>query len=209
MEHGAFTMAPQGRSMEYGTSIGLPRWRDSSRPMPYAARSPHLRACCRTASAPRRPPWSHIVGHVVMPLVSVLNVVVVVVRRAKLSAKMSFFRGRRQWPQAISYPPTPRGVWGRGEKSSWWRQGLRRARLRALGGRGLGVQKQWLRHRGPRRGSPGALDGAWDPHGRSAGATDGARDPQRGSPGAIDGAWDPHWGSTGAIDRAWDRPQRR
>ena len=22
------------------------------------------------------------------------------------------FRGRRQWPQAISHPPTPRGVWG-------------------------------------------------------------------------------------------------
>ena len=27
-----------------------------------------------------------------------------------------FCRGRRQWPQAISYPPTPSSVWGRGRK---------------------------------------------------------------------------------------------
>ena len=92
--HGTFTAARQWRSVEYGPSIGLLRWKDSSRPVPCTARFQHLRACCRTASAPRRPPWSHIVGHVVMPLVSVLKVVVVlvVVRRAKLCAKM-FFSG--------------------------------------------------------------------------------------------------------------------
>ena len=32
-----------------------------------------------------------------------------------MEAKSSF-RGRRQWPQAISYPPTPSSVWGRGDK---------------------------------------------------------------------------------------------
>ena len=81
----------------------------------------------------------------------------------QLKAKISF-RGRRQWPQAISYPPTPSSVWGRGEKGGRAsRRSVKRGFLEEKGGRWAGEQMRELRHRGVRRGMCNPLQPARSP----------------------------------------------
>ena len=75
-----------------------------------------------------------------------------------------FFRGRRLWPQAISYPPTPRGVWGFGEKEGASRRpGVVNEVAKAnQGGRGL-VEKEPLGLPGLPRGTCNPLQPARSP----------------------------------------------
>ena len=73
------------------------------------------------------------------------------------------------------------------------------------GGRGLGPSRSSPGSPGGWPfGSPGAIDGAWEPQCGSPGAIEGAWEHQCGSPGARDGAWEPQVGSTGAVDGAWE-----
>ena len=80
-----------------------------------------------------------------------------------MKAKISF-RGRRQWPQAISYPPTPSSVWGRGEKRGRGsRRNVKRCFQEEKGGRWAGKPIRHLCHRGVRRGVCNPLQPARSP----------------------------------------------
>ena len=134
----------------------------------------------------------------------------------QLKAKISF-RGRRQWPQAISYPPTPSSVWGRGEKRGRAsRRSVKRGFQEEKGGRGAGVQKRHLRHRGVRRGvcnplqparSPALSEGLGGPgldHGAPQGSQESFRDSKEPISGAIFDTRSPTFGTPwllGELDK--------
>ena len=100
-----------------------------------------------------------------------------------------FCRGRRQWAQAISYPPTPEGF----RRVGSWRRGSSRAELvgepslESSGGGGLTVKRWDPRHRGggdplqPARSPalPEGLGVPWLDQGARQGGQESFRDPRK------------------------------